>query len=131
MQLCTACRRHVKTTSCPFCGGAGAQTTPAGLPGNGLPGNWLSRAQLMSGVALAGAVVAGCTEPSSQPVAPNPVATEQTGSVAVPAYGAPAPEPEPQSSGAAAPVDAGRAEPHRPVRIERPNVPAYGGPSVE
>lgn len=99
MQLCRECRRHIKLTPCPFCGGnavdpAAQQVSPG-----------LSRAQILAGVALAGAVAAGCTDKQTSPV----TSTAPSGETATPVHEDPSVQPMAPAYGAPpAVVDAGR-----------------------
>ena len=81
MQLCTACRRHVKAAPCPFCGCADANAVTY------VTGSGWSRAQILAGVALASAVAAGCTETPAP--TPGGSSSGQPESMPQTIYGAP------------------------------------------
>lgn len=121
MQLCNACRRHVKASPCPFCGGAEVRAVSAAS------GSGLSRTQMLAGVALASAVAVGCTEkPSVAPAGSSgtPESVPQTvyGAPPEPVDSAPLPPPVTPDGGHAARPD------HPPTRDTMPPAPAYGGP---
>ena len=69
MQLCAACRRHVKASPCPFCG------EPTQLPTRGVPerAQGLSRTQLLAASAALLATACGAKQnPGPAPIYGGP-----------------------------------------------------------
>jgi len=124
MHLCASCRRHVKESTCPFCGGREHLPTL----GSAAAGSRLSRAQLVAGAALV-ATVAACG--AAQQPQPDPGA-------AAAVYGAPAAPEEPSAADAgadpqsSAPPPQPSAGPPAPVARPLPTGPTmhplYGAP---
>lgn len=74
---CQACRRHVKSASCPFCGAA----QPASVAVPTVRGARRHRAQLLAGAAVLGAVtLAACSEETPVPVYGAPGDDDDTAS---------------------------------------------------
>lgn len=122
MHLCASCHRHVKESTCPFCGGSEHVATL----GSPAPGSRLSRAQLVAGAALVATVVAcsGTQQPQADPGVPAAV------------YGAPAAPDEPAAAdaGATDPQSSATPQPDPTAPVARPVPtgptmhPLYGAP---
>jgi len=84
-QLCSACQRHIKSATCPFCG----STEATDVTRKPRDAGRISRAQLLTAVAVAGALtVSACSdEPSTFREGPEEDVGGSTGGA--PIYGAP------------------------------------------
>ena len=128
MKLCTACRRHVRETTCPFCGADSLREVARGI---GIASG-VSRARLVAGVTMLAATTSvaaleacasGTSDPGPLGDAAAADAKDQDTTI-VAAYGLPPADASPKDATFVAPDAAYGAPP-----FEAGPAPAYGAPA--
>ena len=119
LRLCASCNRHVRESSCPFCGATESLPLP-------VPHSRSSRAAMVFGTATMVTAIAcgGTVETGDSGTGPSPTPT--TTNSTAPVYGAPVDASPPPKDASPPPKDA--SPPPKDAAPDSPIAPAYGAP---